>query len=142
MFNTYKKLSLLFVLIITLIGILVADANINYSYAPTLSHQKPLPIEEENIETEAFIFLATAYTLNECDGDGYTATMTIPIEGRTVAVDPSVIPYGTKLIINGHSGYIAEDCGGAIKGNRIDIFMNDYQEAIMFGKQYVVVEFE
>lgn len=141
MFNTYKKLSLLFVLIITLIGILVADANINYYYAPTL-YQKPLPIDEENIETEAFIFLATAYTLNECDGDGYTATMTIPIEGRTVAVDPSVIPYGTRLIINGRNGYIAEDCGGAIKGNRIDIFMNDYQEAIMFGKQYVVVEFE
>mgnify|MGYP003804024533 CR=1 FL=1 len=109
---------------------------------PLCPIQKPLPIEEENIETEAFKFLATAYTLNECDGDGYTATMTIPIEGRTVAVDPSVIPYGTKLSINGHSGYIAEDCGGAIKGNRIDIFKNDYQEAIMFGKQYVLVEFE
>jgi 3D (Asp-Asp-Asp) domain-containing protein len=142
MFNAYKKLSLFFVLIITLIGILVADANINYCYAPILPYQKPLPIEEKNIETEAFIFLATAYTLNECDGDGYTATMTIPIEGRTVAVDPSVIPYGTKLSINGRSGYIAEDCGGAIKNNRIDIFMNDYQEAINFGKQYVVVEFE
>ncbi|MFY9421658.1 MAG: 3D domain-containing protein, partial [Bacilli bacterium] len=139
MFNTCKKLSLFFVVIITLIGILVADANINYCYAPTLPYQEPLPIEEENIETEAFIFLATAYTLNECDGDGYTATMTIPIEGRTVAVDPSVIPYGTRLIINGRSGYIAEDCGGAIKNNRIDIFMNDYQEAINFGKQYVIV---
>ena len=116
--------------------------NTNYCYAPTLPYQELLPIEEENIETETFIFLATAYTLNECDGDGYTATMTIPIEGRTVAVDPSVIPYGTRLTINGRSGYIAEDCGGAIKNNRIDIFMNDYQEAINFGKQYVVVEFK
>ena len=142
MFNTYKKLSLLFVIIIILISILIVDMNTNYCYAPTLPYQELLPIEEENIETEAFIFLATAYTLNECDGDGYTATMTIPIEGRTVAVDPSVIPYGTRLTINGRSGYIAEDCGGAIKNNRIDIFMNDYQEAINFGKQYVVVEFK
>ena len=48
-----------------------------------------------------------------CDVEtGITATGTPVIEGRTIAVDPSVIPYGTQVIINGHI-FTAEDCGGA-----------------------------
>ena len=58
--------------------------------------------------------------------------------GRSVAVDPSFIPYGTILIINGHE-YIASDCGGAIKGNRIDIFMDSHSDALEFGVQYAEV---
>ncbi|MEI3219112.1 MAG: 3D domain-containing protein [Lachnoclostridium sp.] len=42
--------------------------------------------------------------------------------GRTIAVDASVIPYGSVVVINGHA-YVAEDCGGAIKGNKIDIYV-------------------
>ena len=72
-----------------------------------------------------------------------TATGTIPTAGRTVAVDPKIIPYGSKVIINGHT-YVAEDCGGAIKGNRVDILFDTHQEALNFGIQYsevfVVVE--
>ena len=64
-----------------------------------------------------------------------TATGTVPTVGRTVAVDPSVIPYGSQVIINGHT-YIAEDCGGAIKGNRIDILFETHKEALEFGVQY------
>ena len=67
-----------------------------------------------------------------------TATGTIPTAGRTVAVDPKIIPYGSKVIINGHT-YIAEDCGGAIKGNRVDILFNTHQEALNFGIQYAEV---
>ena len=70
--------------------------------------------------------------------DGIPATGTQATQGRTVAVDPSVIPYGTVLIINGHE-YIAEDCGGAIKGNKIDIFFNSHEEALDFGVQYAEV---
>ena len=69
-----------------------------------------------------------------------TATGTIPTAGRTVAVDPTIIPYGSKVIINGHT-YIAEDCGGAIKGNRIDICFNTHQEALNFGIQYLDVSY-
>lgn len=69
-----------------------------------------------------------------------TATGTIPIAGRTIAVDPNVIPYGSEVIINGHT-YIAEDCGGAIKGNRIDILFDTHQEALQFGIQYADVSY-
>lgn len=67
-----------------------------------------------------------------------TATGTTPIEGRTIAVDPSVIPYGTEVMINGNT-YIAEDTGGAIKGNRIDICFASHDEALQFGRQVAEV---
>ncbi len=59
--------------------------------------------------------------------------------GRSIAVDPDVIPYGTVVIIDGQE-YIASDCGGAIKENRIDIYMGDsHSDALDFGVQYAEV---
>lgn len=69
----------------------------------------------------------------------HTATRTRPKEGRTIAVDPKVIPFGTLVYIEGFGYRIAEDTGGAIKGNRIDIFMLDYNKAIKLGKPYANV---
>lgn len=72
--------------------------------------------------------VATAYT-----GDGVTSTGTTPKWG-TIAVDPSIIPYGTKVYIpQFNKMFIAEDCGGAIKGNKIDIFMNDPSSVSSWG---------
>lgn len=59
-------------------------------------------------------------------------------EGYSIAVDPKVIPYRTEVIINGHT-YKAQDCGGAIKGNRIDVYFEDHQAALSFGVQYAEV---
>lgn len=59
-------------------------------------------------------------------------------EGYSIAVDPTVIPYRTEVIINGHT-YKAQDCGGAIKGNRIDIYFEDHNKALEFGVQYADV---
>ena len=59
-------------------------------------------------------------------------------EGYSIAVDPKVIPYRTEVIINGHT-YKAQDCGGAIKGNRIDVYFEDHQAALNFGVQYAEV---
>lgn len=74
-----------------------------------------------------------------CDVEtGITATGVPVVEGRTIAVDPSVIPYGTQVIIGGHV-FTAEDCGGAIKGNRIDIYVNDHQKALGLGVDYANV---
>lgn len=87
-------------------------------------------------------FKLTGYcTCSECcDGyaDGYTATMTTATPGRTIAVDPTVIPYGTEVKINGDI-FIAEDCGEAIKGNRIDMLCANHELAEKFGVQYADV---
>jgi 3D (Asp-Asp-Asp) domain-containing protein len=69
---------------------------------------------------------------------GKTATGTRATAGRTIAVDPNVIPYGTEVVINGHT-YIAEDTGGSIKGKRIDIYFNTHNEALQYGRRQVEV---
>lgn len=56
-------------------------------------------------------------------------------ESYSIAVDPDVIPYRTEVIINGKT-YKAQDCGGAIKGNRIDVYFEDHNDALEFGIQY------
>ena len=71
-------------------------------------------------------------------GGSHTASGTVPTAGRTIAVDPSVIPLGSQVIINGHV-YTAEDTGGAIKGNVIDIFVNDHSTALACGVYYAEV---
>ena len=69
--------------------------------------------------------------------DGITATGTKATQGRTIAVDPDVIPYGTEVLVAYEDGsqavYIAEDCGGAIQGNRIDVFMDSHEAALVCG---------
>lgn len=82
------------------------------------------------------VFDLTYYCACEicCDVEtGITATGTPVVEGRTIAVDPSVIPYGTQVIINGHV-FTAEDCGGSVRGNHIDIYVNDHQTALELGR--------
>lgn len=64
--------------------------------------------------------------------DGITSTGTQATPGRTIAVDPDVIPLGSTVVIDGHK-YIAEDIGELIKGNTIDIFMADHQAALEAG---------
>lgn len=75
-----------------------------------------------------------------CSGEfgNMTATGEIAKEGRTIAVDPNVIPYGSTVIVFGKE-YIAEDCGAAIVGNEIDIFFENHEEAKEFGVQEIVV---
>lgn len=83
--------------------------------------------------------LLTAYEASEVScgeyADGITKTGTRVAAGRTIAVDPNVIPLGSKVVINGHT-YTAEDIGGKIKGNRIDIYMDTVSECMNFGTRY------
>lgn len=63
-----------------------------------------------------------------------TSTGVYPKINRTVAVDPSIIPYGTVLYIKGHGVFIAEDSGADIKGHRLDIFLDTKEECINKGR--------
>lgn len=94
-------------------------------------------------------FVLTSYSpydnVSGIENDGnpnVTSTGTKPKDG-TIAVDPSVIPYGSKIIILYPDGSIergrAEDCGGAIKGNRLDVFRWTYKEASSFGRREATV---
>lgn len=104
------------------------------------------PAEIENAVQYTETFTVTAYcACYDCCGKnennphyGVTATGTKATAGRTVAVDPTVIPYGSTVIIDGHS-YIAEDTGGAVKGKRIDIYFDNHDEALKFGRRELEV---
>ena len=61
-----------------------------------------------------------------------TASGTEPVEGRTIAVCRDQIPLGTTVVIDGHE-YVAEDVGGAIKWNRIDIYVESHEKALQLG---------
>lgn len=90
--------------------------------------------------TELGTFKLTAYCACEkCCGksDGITASGTKVKQGRTVAVDTSIIPYGTELYINGNY-YIAEDTG-PFSGKIIDIYFDSHEEAKNFGIKYAKV---
>ena len=83
-------------------------------------------------------FKISAYChCSKCCGksDGITATGVKATANRTIAVDPNVIPLGSTVLIDGKA-YVAEDTGGSIKGNRIDMYFASHQEALNWGIKY------
>ena len=93
-------------------------------------------IQEEWVSLGEFrlTFYCPCYQCSE--GWGHqTASGAYATEGRTIAVDPRVIPYGTEVRIGDHV-FVAEDRGGGIKGKRIDIFMEDHERCNQAGVQY------
>lgn len=71
--------------------------------------------------------------------DGKTTYTGIPVARGIVAVDPNVIPMGTKLYVEGYGEALAADQGGAIKGNRIDLYFDTHQQALNWGLKNVKV---
>ena len=99
---------------------------------------------QEVIEMESIgEFNISAYCPCEiCCGpyaDGITSSGERAIEGITIAADPNVLPEGTEVYIEGVGRRIVQDTGGAIKGNKIDLFFNSHQDALQFGRQYLEV---
>ena len=85
---------------------------------------------------------ATAYTA-ECEGcSGITKTgvdLKANPDQKVIAVDPSVIPLGSKVYVEGYGYATAEDIGGGIKGNEIDVFVPDHEDALEWGRKEVKV---
>lgn len=91
-------------------------------------------------------FEVTAYTLECGNGDGLTATMTIPQVEHTIAVDPTVVPLGSKIFIPNVGWRAAEDTGGAIKGKRVDLYMGSgltaRNNAMRWGRRQIKVVYQ
>lgn len=88
--------------------------------------------------TKALNVVATGYTPYDPGCNGVTASGT-PARRGVIAVDPKIIPMGTKVYIPGYGTAIAEDVGGAIKGNKIDLCYSTKQEAYSWGVRNVTV---
>ena len=92
-------------------------------------------IQTSKIEYEEMTVSATAYS-----GDSLTSTMIKPKWG-VIAVDPRVIPYGSIVYIPYFDKYfVAEDCGGGIKGNKIDIFMDSEAKCRQWGVRKIKIK--
>ena len=105
-----------------------------------------LPTGERLTYTHTDTVRATAYTHTDAGCDKITATGST-VHWGTVAVDPRYIPYGTRMFIMASDGsYIygiatAEDCGGDIKGDRMDLYMPTYEQCREFGRRRCTLYF-
>ena len=104
----------------------VGTREANDSSRGTIRFQKMLVME------------ATAYTPFDDGQSGLTASG-IPARRGVVSVDPRVIPLGTRVYVMGYGPALAADTGGAIKGARIDLCFEEYNDAIRFGRRTVEV---
>ena len=92
---------------------------------------------------QTMVVEASAYTMvangDKMGGTGLTSTGTVPTAHRTIAVDPNVIPYGSLIRYNGVT-YTAEDTGGLINGNKVDIYFDTLDECLSFGRINITIE--
>lgn len=121
--------------------IVQVQSNVITSRASTTSRAEAAA-SSGNSSSTVKIYKVTAYCpCSKCCGshaNGYTASGTKATAGRTIAA-PSNFAFGTKLIINGKE-YVVEDRGGAIKGNRIDMYVDSHAQALAWGVKYLPVE--
>ena len=103
---------------------------------------EPEPEEPEWIEYEATAYCSCekccgSWELNRPDGIVYTASGAVAEQGVTIAADWDVLPPGTVVYIDGLGERVVQDRGGAIKGNAVDVYFEDHDEALVFGRQTV-----
>ena len=107
-------------------------SELNKPIVPTTSTEIGTVIKTLTMESTAYY------------GHGITASGLKPVRNpdgiSTIAVDPDVIPLGTKVYVSGYGLAIAADTGGAIKGNIIDVFLNTNEECISWGRRNVTVQ--
>lgn len=114
----------------------IEEKKVDDALSTTNSDNIKIESNPTNNYKEVYTMMSTAYA-----GDTITYMGTTPVRDpdgiSTIAVDPSVIPLGSKVYIPGYGLAIASDTGGLIKGNRIDLFLNSEDECINWGVQTV-----
>lgn len=114
----------------------IEEKKVDDALSTTNSDNIKIESNPTNNYKEVYTMMSTAYA-----GDTITYMGTTPVRDpdgiSTIAVDPSIIPLGSKVYIPGYGLAIASDTGGLIKGNRIDLFLNSEDECINWGVQTV-----
>ena len=99
--------------------------------------------QQSDSTTKELTVTATAYTAS-CEGCSGITTTGIDLNAnpnqKVISVDPTVIPLGSRVWVEGYGEAIAGDTGGSIKGNKIDIFIPSKEEALNWGRQTVKVK--
>jgi 3D (Asp-Asp-Asp) domain-containing protein len=108
----------------------------------TIEETEPV---EEVVENKVYLGVFKAYAYCDCEkccgkwSGSPTASGTTPTQGRTIAVDPNVIPLGTEVYIEGYGNFVAEDTGTGIDGNTIDVFHISHADALEWGVRQVKI---
>ncbi len=109
----------------------------------TTTSNAPASVTKSAAVTQELTMDASAYTASCAGCSGITATGINLLENpnqKVISVDPSVIPLGSKVWVEGYGEAIAGDTGGAIKGNKIDVFIPSKQDALNWGRKTVTVK--
>ncbi len=123
-----------------MLPVISAPADSQPASSPTISREEPSNVSRG--VDRVISVVATGYTAAPEENWPYAGAPSyigLPLARGIVAVDPNVIPMGTKLYIEGYGEGIAADQGGAINGNRIDLFFDSKQEANEWGMRSVNV---
>lgn len=118
-----------------------AKASVSKQSTPASKSKQSEPVvNSSNGSSNSITMSGTGYSTAQPNLSQFTANGTDLLKNpRVVAVDPTVIPLGTILEVEGYGQYVAADTGGAIKGNRIDIHFQTVAEARQFGRRNVSV---
>lgn len=140
-----KRSVLIAALLVAILGALgIASATEDSGQTPETVVVPPVVVLPRDApqETRTCVFTVTAYCpCEKCCGayaNGYTATGEKAIQGVTIAADPDVLPMGTEIELDGHT-YTVQDTGGAIAGNRLDLYFDSHEDALRWGVREKIV---
>lgn len=125
------------------VAAVASQSSTEKSKAESKSSSESESSDAEPSDGKTITMTASAYTAN-CSGcSGHTSTgidLNANPDQKVVAVDPNVIPLGTKVWVEGYGEAVAGDTGGAIQGNRIDLHFPTEEDALAFGQKTVTVK--
>ncbi|MDQ0199497.1 3D domain-containing protein [Neobacillus ginsengisoli] len=117
--------------------------NIHPKQSLSISKPATAAVSKNSSVVKEITVSASAYTMNCTRCSGITATginLKKNPNQKVISVDPKVIPLGSKVYVEGYGYAIAADTGGAMKGNKIDVFVPTQKEALNWGRKTVKVQ--